>query len=59
MVPSHLGEPPTPARISSDAGTAAAREQSRALDCGFVSSEALVPLTGALNQATEITRGGG
>jgi hypothetical protein len=41
------------------AGTAAERKQSQALDCGFASSEALEPLTDALNQATEITSGGG
>jgi hypothetical protein len=41
------------------AGTAAERQQTRALDCGFASSEGLIPLDDALNQATTITSGGG
>jgi hypothetical protein len=50
----------TAARIGiPSAGTAAEREQTQALDCGFASSEALVPLTDALNRATTITSGGG
>jgi hypothetical protein len=41
------------------AGTAAQREQTQALDCGFASSRGLIPLADAMNQGAEITRAAG
>jgi hypothetical protein len=37
------------------AGTAAEREQTLALECGFAASEGIIPLADALNQGAEIT----
>ena len=41
------------------AGTAAQREQTQALDCGFDSGRGLIPLADAINQGAEITRAAG
>jgi len=41
------------------AGTAADREQTQALDCGFASSRGLIPLADAMNKGAEITRAAG
>jgi hypothetical protein len=41
------------------AGTAAQREQTQALDCGFDSSRGLIPLADAMNKGAEITRAAG
>jgi len=41
------------------AGTAAQREQTQALDCGFDSGRGLIPLADAMNQGAEIIRAAG